>query len=546
MSRLRKRVLVGSILLPVLVGGFVLQERSTRDGARLFDQVLTLVADRFVDTVDTAGLYEKAARGLVQQLNDPYSELFTPKQLQRFATTSSGRYGGIGMRIENQEGKITVVQVFPHTPAEAAGIAEGDRIIGVDTASTRGWSSQQVSDVLIGPIGTKVVVRFARPGVPEPIEHRLTRAEIHVPAVPYTLMLDGRVGYIPLQTFNETASEELEAALDRLLKQRVRGIVLDLRNNPGGILDQGLAVADVFLNDGQQIASVRGRQGAPQTFTARGKERAPTMPLVVLTDGYSASASEIVAGALQDHDRALVVGTTSFGKGLVQSVFPLEGGYALKMTTAKWFTPTGRSIQRERKVVDGRFVEEAAVDSLAEGDSLKKARPTFRTDAGRTVYGGGGVTPDVVVNPDTLTTAEQILAKALAAKPQEVYTAVTTFARELKGQLPGPSFDVRPEWREEVYRRLQGAGVKVDRPVYDAGAKYIDRYIETRVARVAYGDSTALRHSLDDDPQLRRAIELIQRGGTQRDLFAIAAREQPPRPQAPGASASGGPARPQQ
>jgi carboxyl-terminal processing protease len=242
---------------------------------------------------------------------------------------------------------------------------------------------------------------------------------------------------------------------------------------------------------------------------------------------------------LQDHDRAVLVGTTSFGKGLVQSVFPLEGGYALKMTTATWFTPNGRSIQRERKVVDGRFIEDAGVDSLAEGDSLKKTRPTFRTNGGRVVYGGGGVTPDVVVNPDTLSTAEQTLAKALAAKPQEVYTTVTTFAREQKGRLSGPQFAVQPAWRDEVYRRLQTAGVKVDRAVYDAGSSYIDRYIETRVARVAYGDSTALRHSLDDDVQLRRAIELVQRGGTQRDLFAIALREQPtPAPRAPGASAA--------
>jgi carboxyl-terminal processing protease len=209
------------------------------------------------------------------------------------------------------------------------------------------------------------------------------------------------------------------------------------------------------------------------------------------------------------------------------------------MTTAKWFTPTGRTIQRERKVVDGRFIEDPAVDSLAAGDSLKKTLPTFKTGAGRTVYGGGGVTPDVVVNPDTLSTAEQTLGKALGAKPQEVYATVTLFAQELKGKLPGSNFTVQPQWHDEVYRRLQAAGVTVDKAVYDAGRGYIGRIIKNRVAKVAYGDSAVFRQNIADDVQLRRAIELLQRGGTQRDLFAIASREQEAaKPQAPGTSAA--------
>src|SRR5690242_16705266 len=217
MSRLRTSALVGALLLPAVIGGFVVQERVTRDGAHVFDQVMGLVSERFVDTVDAGALYEKAARGLVQQLQDPYSELFSPTQLKRFSTQSTGRYGGIGMQIEAQEGNIVVVHVFPNTPAEAAGIVEGDRIIGIDTASTRDWTSQQVSDLLVGTVGTKVKVRFARPGVAQPIEHEFTRAEIHVPAVPYALMLQNRIAYIPLQAFNETASEEMQSAVDRLM-----------------------------------------------------------------------------------------------------------------------------------------------------------------------------------------------------------------------------------------------------------------------------------------------------------------------------------------
>src|SRR5919202_688844 len=490
MPRLRRAVLVSTLLLPAAIGGFVVQERASRDGARVFDQVMSLVSDRFVDTVDAATLYEKAARGLVQQLNDPYSELFSPKQLKRFATQSTGRYGGIGMQIENQEGNITIVRVFPHTPAEAAGVLEGDRIIGIDTMSTRGWTSQHVSDVLVGTIGTKVTVRFARPGVTQPIEHTFARAEIHVPAVPYAMMLDNRIAYVPLQTFNETAADELQGAVNRLLKQGAKGIILDLRSNPGGILDQGLSVADLFLPPGKQIASVRTRQGPPQAFVSHGAEHIADVPLVALVDGYSASASEIVAGALQDHDRALVVGTTSYGKGLVQTVYPLDGGWALKMTTGKWFTPSGRSIQKDRKKASPEEIaerglpvtpEENPPDSL-EKESVKKNRPAFRSDAGRLLYG---------------------------------------CALELKGKVT-PDFVVKPEWREELYRRLTQAKVTVDKKQYDAAAPMVNRWISQQVARLAFGDSTAFRRQIPDDPQMTRALELLKKGQTQKDLFALA------------------------
>jgi carboxyl-terminal processing protease len=525
MLRLRTSLLAGALLLPAVIGGFVIQERAARDGAQVFDQVLSLVSERFVDTIDAGTLYEKAARGLVRQLDDPYSELFSPKQLARFSTQSTGRYGGIGMLIENQDGNITVVRVFPHTPAEAAGIVEGDRIIGIDTMSTRGWTSQQVSDQLVGTIGTKVTIRFARPGVAQPIEHTFTRAEIHVPAVPYALMLDDRIAYIPLQAFNESASEELQGAVDRLLKQGAKGIILDLRNNPGGILEQGLAVADLFLKSGQEIASVRTRQGPPQVFTARGSEHIESAPLVVLVDGYSASASEIVTGALQDHDRALVVGTTSFGKGLVQTVFPLDGGWALKLTTGKWYTPSGRSIQKDRRRANPDEVgpaeeEESPPDSL-EKESVKKNRPVYKSDAGRIIYGGGGITPDVIVPEDTVSTVEQEFARALAPKFPAVRSVLYGYALELKESVT-PTFTVRPEWREELYRRLVAAKIPVDKKQYDAAAPLVNRWLSNQVARIAFGDSTAFRREIPEDPQLVKAIELLKKGQSQRDLFALA------------------------
>ena len=442
----RRLVLCLLVVLPVLAGGFLAQNRGATDGARLLDQVLNLVSQRFVDSLSSAGLYEKAARGLVKELNDPYSELFSPKELATFSQQTNGKYAGIGMQIEDQQGAITISKVFPHTPAEGAGVMEGDKILFVDSLSTHGWKTQQVSDYLIGKEGTKVAVKFGRLGVPEPIVISFTRQLIHIPAVPYAIVLGNHIGYLPVQRFNETSAHEVQTAVATLQSEGVKGVILDMRGNPGGILDQSITMSNLFLRGGQEIVSVRTRVGDPQRYTTRGDPVFPNLPVSVLTDEGTASASEIVAGALQDHDRALVVGSTSFGKGLVQTLFQVDGGYALKITTAKWYTPSGRSIQRERKFVNGKFVE-TLPDSM-ETEAQRKARPAYKSDAGRTVYGGGGVTPDVLVHDDTLTTAERSFAKAIAPRSQDVYVTLATYALELSRGVKS-DFQVQPEWREE-------------------------------------------------------------------------------------------------
>lgn len=516
----RKLLLFGIVAAPLLAGGFVVQDRSTSDGARLLDQVLTIVQGRFVDSVDAAALYEKAARGLVHELNDPYSVLLSPKELATFTAQTGGKYGGVGMEIGEVQGFVTVQRVFPHTPAEGAGVIEGDRIVQIDTAVTRGWTTQQVSDVLKGRPGTKVSVKFLRTGVTEPIPVTFTRANVRIPAVPYAIMLEGNIGYIPLQQFNETATDELDAAIRHLSGEGAKGLVLDLRGNGGGYLEQSATVANLFLKKGLEVSSVRGRAGFQETLYATENPMAPTIPLVVLTDGRTASASEIVAGALQDHDRAVIVGTTSFGKGLVQTVYPLDGGYALKMTTAKWFTPSGRSIQKDRKLLpDGSFVE-ILPDSM-ETDSVRKSRPKFRSDAGRIVYGGGAVTPDVIVRPDTLTSEEQKLLTVLAPKAQIVRSTLIDYAVEQKGKVQ-PNFVVSKALRDEFYTRLVAKGVKVDKAQFEAGGSEIDRLLGSSIARIAFGDSTAKRRDIRDDAQLRRSVEMLKRGQTQRDLFAVA------------------------
>jgi carboxyl-terminal processing protease len=509
------------LLVPIVAGGFLLQEPPLRANARLFDQVRTLVETRYVDSLKDAQVLEKAARGMVRELNDPYSELLSPKESEAFNRGTNGRYGGTGMLLLDQPGTFVSVQrVFPNTPAAQAGVQEGDRIIAIDGVSVQGWKIDQVSEKLRGTPGSQVFVTYSRPGVSEPIKLHFTRAVVHIPAVPYTGVFDRQIGYIPLQQFNENAAEEVSEAVAKLEQEGAKAIVLDMRDNGGGIVDQALAVSGLFLDEGQEIVSVRARSAPTEVARAHGPHIGSNIPLVVLVDGSSASATEIVAGALQDHDRALIVGTTSFGKGLVQSVFQLDGGYFLKMTTGKWYTPSGRSIHRERQLLpDGRFVE-THPDSL-ETDSARKTRPVFKSDAGRTVYGGGGITPDVIVTDDTLSTMEQQFLRSIAPQSQIVQSALDSYAFELKGTVK-PGFAPPPIWITELKRRLTQRGVTIE-PKYDTvGTRLLSRELEHRVARMAFGEAAVKERELKTDRQLTRAMELLEKAATQRELFTIA------------------------
>jgi carboxyl-terminal processing protease len=322
-----------------------------------------------------------------------------------------------------------------------------------------------------------------------------------------------------VQGFNETSAEEVAVALQRLTAEGAKGVVLDFRGNPGGYLDQASTMTNLFLGKGKEIVTVRARGTPPEVHLTEAAALAPTIPLVILTDGYTASASEIVAGALQDHDRALILGTTSFGKGLVQGMYQLDGGYAIKLTTAKWYTPSGRSIQKERKLTDDGQLVEVHPDSL-ESDSVRKARPKYKSDAGRIVYGGGAITPDVFVPYDTFTTAEQKLARVFVTN-QQAYLAAYDLSFEMKSKVK-PDFVVTQAMRDDLYERLQKRGVKIDRKDYDAASRYIDRRLDGQISSLAFGDSTAKRREARDDVQLQRALDFLKKGQTQKDLLALA------------------------
>jgi carboxyl-terminal processing protease len=520
-----RRSVAGALVLPIVVGGFALQAYGGRDGERLFHEVVSHLATVGLDSLNEAELYEKAARGLLVQIGDPYADLFSPEELAEFSRMAlRNSYTGVGMQITLVRDTATVTRVFGGSPAAMAAVRAGDRIVRVGGEPVTGIPLDQVTQRLLGTPGTTVEVEYLRHGT-GPITHRFVRERIRYPSVGYAVMLEPGIGYVPLESFNDTSGDEVRRAIVALRKSGATSFVLDLRGNTGGSLDQAVRIGSLFLRPGQQVLRADFRGAPDETYVAREEPVAPDAPLVVLTDGQSASASEIVAGALQDHDRAVVIGTTSFGKGLVQDVFQLEGGWALKLTTGRWYTPSGRTIQRPRRMTaEGRLVEVPA-DSVTE-------RPVFRSDAGRPVYGGGGITPDVLVQPDTLAGPERALMRVLAPRGAVVNEVLQEMAVDL-GETVRPDARSGAEWRAELLRRLERRGVRVEPGTYRAGSPLVDRLLEDRVLEFAFGDSASFRRGLPRDRQLQDAIEVLRGARTQTDALARAAARPATRPTGP-------------
>ncbi len=305
-------------------GGWLLQRGSDRAGgvyqqARLFENVVAYVADYYVEPIDERELYDMAIDGLLRELEDPYSTFLRPADFERLTLSTTGNYGGLGIRIEVSDGWITVVVPLPDTPAERVGMQAGDRIVEVDGESSYDWTLDEAVSRLRGPAGEPARIKVARPGFDEPNDFEVIREAIHVKSVQYSTVLDGGVGYVQLNPVSESSAKELAEAVNALTEDGARSLVLDLRNNPGGLLNEGVWVSDLFLEQGDVVVETRGRApGASGVHRASRAERWPDMPLVVLVNQNSASAAEIIAGALQDHDRALILGVPTFGKGLVQ------------------------------------------------------------------------------------------------------------------------------------------------------------------------------------------------------------------------------------
>jgi len=531
-------------VISFLSGGWLLQRGVASGGnvyqqARLFDDVLGHVAAYYVDSIGETDLYDKATRGMLEELKDPYSVLLTGDDYKSLTEQTSGNYAGLGIQIDVRDGWITVVAPLPETPAERAGVETGDQIIEVDGKSTEGWKNDQAVKALRGEAGSQITITIRRAGIPEPLKFTLTRAHIHIRSVPPGTMFDGGVGYISLSPVSETSADELRQEIGAMKSKGMKTMVLDLRFNPGGLLDQGVKVADLFLDAKQEIVATRGRaRGSTKEFYDEARQAWPDLPIVVLVNDGTASAAEIIAGALQDHDRAVVVGAPTFGKGLVQTLFPLADGVALKLTTARWYTPSGRTIQRIAKSEEDQAQEAAlAVNDTVLGqpdkeqsDSALKTRPIFHTDAGRVVRGGGGIVPDIVVRPDTLSDSEREFAKALGTNLPLYRDALTSYALDAKKnhRVTSESFKVTPDMRQQIYERLRSKGVKMTQAEFNGAGSLIDEQLGYEITRYVFGRPSEFRRKAQDDKQMQLALELLRKAQTPKQLMSLATATRPP------------------
>ncbi|MEE8487453.1 MAG: S41 family peptidase [Gemmatimonadota bacterium] len=521
-------------------GGSLLQSQAADriSNSTLFELVHRYVAQRYVDPVDPDTLYEMAIDGMLAELGDPYAAYIRGGD---DGTLLSNSYGGVGMRVLAGEDGITILGVIPGSPSSRLELGKMDRIIEVDGVSTLGWVQEEAVGALRGIRGEPVDVTVSRDGRPEALQLTIVRDAVHLDAT-RSVLLDGGVGYVQLQQFSRSSAIELQRAIDGLLDRGATSLVFDLRWNSGGILPEAVEIADIFLDKGSPVVETRGRDPQDnQDFRALGPDRYPGLPMVVLVNGWSASASEIVAGALQDFDRAVLLGSRTFGKGVMQSVFPLPGQRYLRLTTGTWYTPSGRSIHRDRDAEGmmafgaaefNQAVTEAVQLGLAYSPSSgtdAKAdtmdRVMFTTAAGRPVYGGGGIEPDLVALPDTLTLPEQRLRMAMNEAQVSLEALTLRFAVDWVRANPElRPMNISPQLRrafvQYVDRETEGA---IDPVVLREGSSLVDYRLHSQLATIAFDDEAGLEVLLARQTEVQEAATLLRNVGSPEQLIALAA-----------------------
>jgi carboxyl-terminal processing protease len=507
--------LLAGAMLNTLFSGDTVKEQVLK-----FSHVLNLTLKNYVEDVDTQKLTESAINGMLGQL-DPHSVYIPASQLQRVQEEFQGSFEGIGIEFQVLNDTLLVVAAITGGPSEALGIQSGDKIVRIDDSTAIGITQEQVPKKLRGPKGTKVRVTILRSGIKEPLEYEITRANIPLYTVDTSFMLDETVGYIRVTRFAATTHEEFVENVTKLSQHGMKRLILDLRQNAGGFLEQAFKIADEVMPQGRKIVYTKGRQNQfDDEFRSTGSGRFQDVSLILLVNSGSASASEIVAGAVQDWDRGLIVGETTFGKGLVQRQYDLPDGSAVRLTIARYYTPSGRLIQRpyskdhvqyQREVVEREETEGENLTHEAEKDST---RPVFTTMGGRKVYGGGGITPDYIVKSERLNEYTiQLFIKQVFLQFADNY--VDAHGTELKAQYgkDPAKFAARAGVTDEMHEQLlalaKAKGIEFKKDLYEKDLHFIRAYMRAYVARRLWGNEGWSRVMLREDTQFTKALSLF-------------------------------------
>ncbi|HMF08834.1 MAG TPA: S41 family peptidase [Thermoanaerobaculia bacterium] len=517
MSQPRSRILIAVALVAAatLVGGTVggrLLASPERDTPSLdeYADILTTLADWAPEAIPPEKFVYASIHGMLARL-DPHTAFLEPDDYAAMREKQQGSFFGLGIQIQKRMGKITVIAPMEGTPAYKMGIRAGDIISAIEGEQIKDDSStDEVVKRLRGPKGTKVTITIVRPGIDEPINMTITRAEIPTLSVPYAFLIGPETGYILLRDFTHTSSHELIAAIEKLQKQGMKRLMLDLRGNPGGVLDQAVDVADVFLPKGSKVVYTRGRTASSaQEYFAPGEGIHFDQPLVVLLNRGSASASEIVAGAIQDHDRGLLVGQRSWGKGLVQSVYTLPYGAGLALTTARYYTPSGRWIQRDYSDLLA-YVNPTDPDAgdPETGEETRTTGQPFYTDAGRVVYAAGGITPDVLVKNNL---GDSKLLTQLLARSLFFNFGIDYLSRHRDVTA---DFTVTAELREEFFKFVEKSGYLTAEELQrqyqeDPNRNLTDLAIRVEIVNSKFGLESGRRVQVSGDMQVQKAMTLF-------------------------------------
>lgn len=530
--RIGRPYILGFIIFVWLMGGVFIfkstkayaadQDRKNDiySNLQLFNEVLIKLKQNYVTDLDDATIIKAAIEGMLNS-TDPHTSYFTPDEFTDFTTSTKGEFGGLGIQIDKKGDYITVVSPIEGTPAYRMGINAGDRIVKVDGISVVGVNTDEAIKKMRGLVGTKVVITISRPGATDLMDFEITREVIKIKSVPYAFKMDNNIGYIRISQFSESTDNELKAALDNLEGQKIKGLIIDLRFNPGGLLDQAIDTVNEFIGSNKLVVETKGRvQSTNRQYYTKLNRTPKDYPIIVLINEASASAAEIFAGSLQDWDTGLIVGKTSFGKGSVQQLFPLTNGNGVKITTSHYYIKSGRCIHKE---INDKLLTGKQVTETEKQNAIKKAHDTiYHTTKGRVVYGGGGIAPDIDISSDLLTN----MGVELRRKNVFFNFAVDYMIKH--DRTVDKSFNVDNALFEQFLDYAKKQDVKFTSADVDSTASFIRNSLASEIVSKQHGELEGYKITIKMDSQLQKAVELFNKYKSLDDMFKYAATQTKP------------------